>query len=592
MKRVILFLVFAFSVAILNAQEVDSIIDIRNSQQYKIVKIGQQWWMKENLNIGEKIDLILPSDNDTIEKNYYQNNDSLGEIYGGLYTWDEMMEYHQDGNKGLCPCGWHLPDNSEWNELISHLGGNSNASGKMKESGLEHWSSPNLNATNESGFTVLPGGWNEYPNGSYSDLGQQANFWSTTVISIGDRLASRMMLSSSDSLIHFTGVNMFYAYSVRCLYDKSSFSCLSITDNQLNDLTQIEFTPNKNVDTILISNSCAGDAINISSLQTTLSIFDLNQTSAVLNAGEDLGVIVNFNPTEKGIYSDTIIIESNDQYKPIIKIPIEGISYTEAPCGVILENTTWTKENSPYRMSCDLTVASNTTLTLESGVTVLVDSMKTLYIDGSLVGVGSKGDSILFKSYTNNPFSRIYGRNGDSISMDYFKIENAKRGFYVDGMDIDLHNGKIRNCELGIQTSGAVNILLDSVCIRDSELDGLLMEDNSVGDIRNCSFFNNSGQAAVFARGTFIIRNNVFQYNDVALNITGDSTGTVVDSNLFQYNNLGASVQSCDQFSNNIISHNQSGASLGGVVLWRNQFIENSGTGLQLGTSIALKNVK
>ena len=110
MKQVIFLLLFSASLTSVFAQEVDSIIDIRDGQVYKIVKIGEQWWMQENLNIGTRIDGIQEStDNGIIEKYFYNNNDSLGNIYGGLYQWDEMMNYSpsDDWNpeitKVVCP---------------------------------------------------------------------------------------------------------------------------------------------------------------------------------------------------------------------------------------------------------------------------------------------------------------------------------------------------------------------------------------------------------------------------------------------------------------------------------------------------------
>ena len=166
MKRIFLFQLLLVSFSTLFAQEVDSIIDIRDDQIYKVVKIGQQWWMQENLNIGTMIDSLQDAtDNDIIEKYYYQNNDSLGNIYGGLYQWDEMMDYNTSDNgnpgitQGVCPIGWHLPTDSEWTELTDFLGGESVAGGKLKEAGTIHWKSPNTGASNESGFKALPGSY-------------------------------------------------------------------------------------------------------------------------------------------------------------------------------------------------------------------------------------------------------------------------------------------------------------------------------------------------------------------------------------------------------------------------------------------------
>jgi uncharacterized protein (TIGR02145 family) len=130
---------------------------------YDVVTIGTQTWMAENLNVGTRIGNVKPKNNGIIEKYclYWQEDNC--DIYGGLYQWDEMMQYHpaDDGiigtTQGVCPVGWHIPTNKEWLTLIYYLGGPDIAGGKLKETGTTHWYSPNTDATNESGFSALGG---------------------------------------------------------------------------------------------------------------------------------------------------------------------------------------------------------------------------------------------------------------------------------------------------------------------------------------------------------------------------------------------------------------------------------------------------
>jgi len=112
MKKTASLLLLLTSVLTTQAQQVDSIIDIRDDQVYKVVKIGQQWWMQENMNIGTRIDGSQnAADNGTIEKYCYSDLVSNCNIYGGLYQWDEMMDYYPSdlGNpgitRGVCPVG-------------------------------------------------------------------------------------------------------------------------------------------------------------------------------------------------------------------------------------------------------------------------------------------------------------------------------------------------------------------------------------------------------------------------------------------------------------------------------------------------------
>jgi uncharacterized protein (TIGR02145 family) len=148
---------------------------------YNTVQIGTQCWFKENLNVGTRINgSQVQSNNGVKEKYCYGDLESNCDIYGGLYQWDEAMQYViTEGVQGICPAGWHLPTDAEWSALTTFLGGESIAGGKMKEAGFAHWSSPNAGATNSSGFTALPGGGRN-TNGYFYLLTSNAYFWSSS----------------------------------------------------------------------------------------------------------------------------------------------------------------------------------------------------------------------------------------------------------------------------------------------------------------------------------------------------------------------------------------------------------------------------
>ena len=159
----------------------DWLIDDRDGNIYTTVQIGNQCWMSQNLNIGDRIDGTNEQSNDGIIEKYCYNNDEANcDVYGGLYQWDEMMQYYTtEGIQGICPTNWHLPTDVEWTMLTTFLGGESVAGGKMKETGTIHWGSPNTGATNSSGFTALPGGYSYY-SGEFFDLRAYSIFWSST----------------------------------------------------------------------------------------------------------------------------------------------------------------------------------------------------------------------------------------------------------------------------------------------------------------------------------------------------------------------------------------------------------------------------
>ncbi|MFA6572071.1 MAG: fibrobacter succinogenes major paralogous domain-containing protein [Bacteroidota bacterium] len=144
------------------------------------VTIGTQVWMKRNLDVDHyRNGDPIPEVQDSIAWSkltkgawcYYNNDPAIGAIYGKLYNW-----YAVNDSRGLAPEGWHVPSKDEWQELENSLGGENLAGGKLKETGTVHWNSPNTGATNEKGFSALPGGCRGY----YGPIGQIAYFWSST----------------------------------------------------------------------------------------------------------------------------------------------------------------------------------------------------------------------------------------------------------------------------------------------------------------------------------------------------------------------------------------------------------------------------
>jgi uncharacterized protein (TIGR02145 family) len=134
-----------------------SLTDSRDGQTYSLVEIGTQCWMAENLNYSTGTNWC------------FDNNPSNCVTYGRLYDWHTAIS--------ACPDGWHLPSDSEWQVLVDYLGGDAVAGGKMKT--VSGWSTPNAGATNESGFSALPGG-NRL--GNFNELGIQGYWWTGTAV--------------------------------------------------------------------------------------------------------------------------------------------------------------------------------------------------------------------------------------------------------------------------------------------------------------------------------------------------------------------------------------------------------------------------
>jgi len=153
---------------------------------YKTLTIGTQTWMAENLKVtkyrdGTPIPLIIDSAAWRELKSgaycNYDNDTAKADIYGRLYNFYAVVD-----PKNICPKGWHVPTDVEWQKLIDYLGGEKIAGGKLKEAGNSHWSK-NVGATNKSGFTALPGGCrdeNIVGDNTFDWIGLRGMFWSST----------------------------------------------------------------------------------------------------------------------------------------------------------------------------------------------------------------------------------------------------------------------------------------------------------------------------------------------------------------------------------------------------------------------------
>ncbi len=194
------------------------ITDARDGKTYNTVLIGTQCWMAQNLNIGTKINgLQEQTNNQVIEKYCYNDLESNCDTYGGLYQWNEAMQYvTTEGVQGICPAGWHLPTDPELTILTNYLGGANVAGGEMKEAGTAHWASPNTGATNSSGFTALPGGYRDY-YGSFNNLADDAYFWSSSESSSSTALIRK--LGSNDAYVGRSSSYKTIGFSGRCVKD-------------------------------------------------------------------------------------------------------------------------------------------------------------------------------------------------------------------------------------------------------------------------------------------------------------------------------------------------------------------------------------
>ncbi|GAB4447489.1 MAG: hypothetical protein Fur0028_02420 [Bacteroidales bacterium] len=208
------------TITITTLSEANNTVSDIEGNIYKTIKIGSQTWFAENLRTSHynNGDVIMTTDKEISEENkpQYQwpanGDESLVEKYGRLYTW-----YVVTDKRNVCPCGWHVPTQEDWAELIEYLGGDVEQIGaNLKESGTKNWNAPNKGATNSSGFTALPAGIRDYTEG-FAWFGKQSQIWTSTNNDEDD--AIYFNLNHLNSEILEDTYNKKAGYSVRCIKD-------------------------------------------------------------------------------------------------------------------------------------------------------------------------------------------------------------------------------------------------------------------------------------------------------------------------------------------------------------------------------------
>ncbi len=216
-----------------------------DGNNYPTVQIGTQIWMAENLkttkyndgkNIPNVTDNITWAGISSDAYCWYNNDINYKNIYGALYNW-----YALNTSK-LAPLGWHVATDAEWTTLSNLLGGNSVSGGKLKETGINHWTAQNSGATNETGFTALPGGQRDF-QGTNSFVSRDADWWSSTANSSIEAWSRNITFLGGGTGIY--SVNKRSGYSVRCILGTSNLP--TVTTTSLSSITRTSATIGVNV---------------------------------------------------------------------------------------------------------------------------------------------------------------------------------------------------------------------------------------------------------------------------------------------------------------------------------------------------------
>jgi len=201
---------------IVETADENAIIDF-DGNVYTSVNIGTQTWLAENIKSAHYADGTLI--NGAFD---YENNVTLSDEYGKLYTWNAAMNnapgnnLKSSGVQGVCPTGYHIPSEAEWQKMANHVNALKSLGGKqLKESGNEHWET--ANGTNTTKFGARGAGFLQKEGGRYGNLNKQTYFWSTSVVSPTNAKIFLIYDNGSATLNH--NMNKTSGRSVRCVKD-------------------------------------------------------------------------------------------------------------------------------------------------------------------------------------------------------------------------------------------------------------------------------------------------------------------------------------------------------------------------------------
>lgn len=196
--------------------ETDTVTD-SEGRTYKTVKIGNQWWMAENLNTGTMISSsFMASDNDTVEKYCYDNNAVNCEQFGGLYLWNELMNYMtQESIQGICPDGWHIPSDGEVKQLEMELG-MTQAQADQNNTWRGNREGEQMKDGGSSGYNLKLGGAKK-SNENFFNISSYGYVYTSSRSATGPW--RRCIYSGSKLVGRYDTYPVTYAMSVRCVKD-------------------------------------------------------------------------------------------------------------------------------------------------------------------------------------------------------------------------------------------------------------------------------------------------------------------------------------------------------------------------------------
>lgn len=433
-----------------NASNYDDTANVDDgSCEFETVQIGHQTWMTENLKathyrngdaIATELNYSDWSNYNEGAYTYYDGDPSNIDIYGNLYNWNAVQD-----DRGVCPDGFHIPNLEDIENLSIFLGGDYLAGGKLKETGTEHWSSPNSGATNESGFSGLPGG--ALGNGSYVNKGLSGYYWSSQIV--GDEWGWRARLDYNNTEFTDAYSSKHYGLSIRCLSDELQ----NVTINVPEDFPTIQGAIDYAIDGDIINVSAGTYYENINFNGKNISVIGEDRETTIIDGGQNGGVVTCENKQEPSFLSGFTIRngDSNESGSGIriyhASLNIENVivenNFTQAWAGGIFIQ--WS-DSSYFK---DSIIRNNFSNYRGGGLAILQSNVivQSVIIDSNSANYGG-GVYIDNNDYSN---SSILIQNSE-ISNNHSMASGSFAGGGAMSIN-DSHDVTINNCTLNNNNS-------------------------------------------------------------------------------------------------------------------------------------------
>lgn len=287
----------------------DTLLDVRDGKKYLTVLIGSQCWMKQNLNYGKTVTSYTSTTthtdmyNNSIAEKYAPNGDSTKlPAYGGLYEWDELMNYTTvAGGQGLCPANWHVPTDAEWQTMIVAAGATmvttTGGSGGNKLKAIGEGVGPGI-GTNTSGFSAKAAGDRD-SYGIFYGLGLRFIFWTSTQTT-SPSAYQYTLWAEKDTIARDGNIQKITGLSCRCVLNSGT----GIDEHSFNN--KVNVYPNPASDRITLKT-------NSDPKEIMYEISDINGRIILNGTGQNVDIKI----LENGLYFIRVV-------NPVTKMALQN----------------------------------------------------------------------------------------------------------------------------------------------------------------------------------------------------------------------------------------------------------------------------